>query len=327
MSARIHLLNPLRDTHSGSDLRTLRMFDVLREAGHDVHLWTPETADAGIRADYPVEQVRPWRLAWPSGGTLVIVGVYFRLGRWLRLARFERIVILYNTDQPDRLMKAIARAHWSGGARVEIVHTSAALREMSGMPGEVLESPVDLKPFLGIRRAEAGSGRPFVVGRVSRDCLKKHHVEDIALYRRLAARGVQVRILGGRCLSEQLGGVPNIELLEAGSVPVARFLQELDVFYYRTHENWFEAFGRVIFEAMAAGLPIVASRRGGYAAYLHNGEDALLFDSSAEALKQIQALIEAPARRAALGREARRSAQRICGEGLSERMLAVLCKP
>src|SRR5699024_11712161 len=35
------------------------------------------------------------------------------------------------------------------------------------------------------------------------------------------------------------------------------FLKSLDFFVYYTHPDWVEAFGRVIFEAMATGVPVI----------------------------------------------------------------------
>ena len=71
-----------------------------------------------------------------------------------------------------------------------------------------------------------------------------------------------------------LRGVQNVELLRAGAEEPAVFLRSLDCFVYRTSARWFEAYGRVIVEAMATGLPIVAGRDGGYTDYLRHGINA-----------------------------------------------------
>lgn len=85
-------------------------------------------------------------------------------------------------------------------------------------------------------------------------------------------------------------------------------MASLDCFFYRTRDDWFEAFGRVIFEAMAAGLPVVASSRGGYAHYLHSGEDSLVFSNTAEALAHLNALKQDRPRCLRLARNARLAA-------------------
>lgn len=72
---------------------------------------------------------------------------------------------------------------------------------------------------------------------------------------------------------------------------------------------WDEALGYVILEAMAAGVPVVASRVGGIPEVVRDGETGLLVpprDAGALA-RAIAALLDEPARRAAMGRTARRA--------------------
>ena len=59
------------------------------------------------------------------------------------------------------------------------------------------------------------------------------------------------------------------------------FLRTLDCFVYRTSESWFEAYGRVVIEAMATALPVVASPRGGYVQHLREDVNALLLRNGA----------------------------------------------
>jgi glycosyltransferase involved in cell wall biosynthesis len=173
------------------------------------------------------------------------------------------------------------------------------------------------------RPARAG----FTIGRMSRDDATKHHDEDASLYRMLAALGYRVRVMGGTCLAPQLAGTPNIELLHAGAEDPATFLRSLDCFYYRTNERWFEGFGRVVFEAMASGLPVVCSARGGYADYLEDGRDSMVFETTAQAVHAIFDLRANPKVRSAMGAAARRSARRIVGEDLHARTRRFLLAP
>ncbi|WP_110692604.1 glycosyltransferase [Salinicola halophyticus] len=65
-----------------------------------------------------------------------------------------------------------------------------------------------------------------------------------------------------------LGGADTVALMMGGQLPEnwsvsafgaehpREFLARYDVFVYYTHPDWVEAFGRVIFEAMAVGLPV-----------------------------------------------------------------------
>jgi glycosyltransferase involved in cell wall biosynthesis len=310
----VHLVNPLWDWNGGADRRTVETWRVLRPVG-DVHVWSEYAPAREFERCLPIRRIRPLRLSMPLGGTIVFVGVYFRIGHWIRLARPERVVVLYNTDQPDRLAKNLRRI--SGcGCPVEVVASSHALARRLGRRLPLLESPVDLTPFIGTARP---SRQPFTIGRLSRDNPTKHHDEDPELYRRLARAGCRVRIMGGTCLAEHLAGVPNIELLPAGAETSVAFLRSLDCFVYRTNERWFEGFGRVVFEALASGLPVVCSTKGGYADYLGTGRDCLLFDSTVEAIDQVLRLRDDAALRTRLSLAGPQTARAVVGDGLARR--------
>jgi glycosyltransferase involved in cell wall biosynthesis len=142
---------------------------------------------------------------------------------------------------------------------------------------------------------------------MSRDVVDKHHEGAPALYQRLISAGCSVRIMGGTILRKWIPDPPaGLELLPLCVEDSAAFMRGLDCFVYRTNDNWFETFGRVVFEAMACGLPVVAHRRGGYSHFLHDGEDALLFDTDEEAFGLVMRLKTDAALRARIARNARR---------------------
>ena len=116
----------------------------------------------------------------------------------------KRVVVIYNTDQPDRLVKNLRRIHGCG-ATPEVVSTSHALNDKLGQSLPVLESPIELSPFLAMSRVQKPRNRVFTVGRLSRDDVSKHHREDPELYRHLAESGCRVRIMGGTCLAAAAG--------------------------------------------------------------------------------------------------------------------------
>ena len=315
----MHLVNPLWDASGGSDWRTIDTWRLLR--GHaDVRLWS-EYSPATAFAQYPVSRINPWRLSLPRGGTLVFVGTYFRIGHWTRLASYERVVILYNTDQPDRLAKNGARLA-RAGHRVDVVYTSHALKRRHRGTGPVLESPIDVERFRPSCVARRGS--PYTVGRLSRDIRTKHHEEDPRLWRTLARAGLRVRLMGAQCLAPELAGEPNIELLPAGGEDPATFLRSLDCFVYRTSARWFEAYGRVVMEAMATGLPIVAGQHGGYADRLRDGVNAHVVRDTDEAIARVLAIAASPGEAARLGAAARRDAVALNAIELPPRTLALL---
>lgn len=316
---RLHLVNPLWDASGGADWRTIDTWRLLRRHA-DVHLWT-EYSPAKAFAQYPVRRIQPLQMRVPRGGTLVFVGVYFRIGHWTRLASFDRVVVIYNTDQPDRLAKNVTRLS-RAGHRVDVVYTSRALQRRHHGAGPVLESPIDVARFRPWRTARPP--RPFTVGRLSRDIRSKHHEEDPMLWRALASAGCRVRLMGATCLAAELAGTPNVELLPVNCEDPASFLRSLDCFVYRTSAHWFEAYGRVVMEAMATGLPVVAGERGGYADHLRNGVNAYVVASTDEAIERVAALSRSPAEAARIGAAARRDAIALNADELPRRTLELL---
>ncbi|MDT8860338.1 glycosyltransferase [Alkalihalobacillus sp. MEB130] len=102
-------------------------------------------------------------------------------------------------------------------------------------------------------------GRPKI-GRVSRDHYVKWPADPeelISIYP--TNNDYEVHVLGGGKTPEKiLGEIPsNWNVLKYGELDPKEFLAGLDVFVYFTHPDWVEAFGRVIIEAMAVGVPVI----------------------------------------------------------------------
>ena len=112
-------------------------------------------------------------------------------------------------------------------------------------------------------------------------------------------------------LEEELGGMESVELLPMGAQEAHLFLQGLDCFFYRTSEQYLEAWGRVVTEAMASGLPVVCHNRGGYAEIIEHGRNGFLFETQQEALQILLALKEDPALRERVGKAARQTAEEL----------------
>jgi len=315
---KVHIVNPLWDPCGGSEWRSIETWRLLRPHC-DARLWSEYEPAPELAGWVPHTRIAPWRLRIPRGGTLVFVGTYFRIGHWIRFAAPERVVLIYNTDQPDRLRKNLTRIA-SCGRSAEVLYTSPSLRRMEHGHGPVLESLVDPARFSYRLRSRE---RPFTVGRFSRDTLDKHHDEDGALWRALAAEGMRVRIMGGTCLAKRLAGVPNIELLAAGAEDPETFLHSLDCFVYRTADSWFEGFGRVVIEAMATGLPVVCGERGGYADFLTPGRDGVLVGSTAQAIEAARGIRDNPEQARRLGANAAWTAAML-HRGTVERTLHLL---
>jgi glycosyltransferase involved in cell wall biosynthesis len=131
---------------------------------------------------------------------------------------------------------------------------------------------------------------------------------------------VKVRIMGGTCLAPALEGVAGVELLAAGAESAPDFYRSLDAFVYRTGTA-IEGYGRVVLEAMASGLPVVAHHLGGYAEIIEHGRNGFLFHTQEQAYDAVMELHSSTALRAAMGAEGTRRAVGLHGPQAVEKEL------
>lgn len=303
---KIHLINPMED-YTGAELHTLNLHRILsRDA--EVTVWSEIRPDDRLADLVPIRRIDPWRGRLPIGGTTIFVGFYYSIGRWAAITPDRRRILVCNTDHVPSFQYFYRRISLFGNRPVELVHTSQAIKEMIGLPGWICPSPIDVSQF---QTETTPHGEPFTVGRHSRDHPQKHHDEAPQFYSRLLDAGCRVRLLGGTLLCDRLTACDRLELMQFGAEPSPVFLRKLDCFTYRTNDNFFEAYGRVVFEAMACGLPVVVHRRGGYSEFLTHGEDAFLFDTDDEAFDLIMRLKSDRDLRAKMGANARQRAERI----------------
>lgn len=305
----VHIINPFWGL-GGSERRALALFEALRRRCA-VSLWSDCDVHPQLREAYPIRKLAARRLRFPKTGTLVFVGAYFYVGKWVYLALPHRTILVYNTPTPEVFSARLQRLSLRGWREVEVVYASEWLKRETGHPGVVEPSLVDVEEF---RPGPAGSGTPpFTVGRLSRDVPEKHHPGDLAIYRRLAERGCRVRVLGGTCLREAGDVAGEVSLLHVGAEEPVAFLQDLDCLFYRTSPDWTEPFGRVVMEAMACGLPVVCEKRGGYVDVIEHGQNGFLFETDEEGLSLLLQLKEDVALRDTVGKAARRTMERMYG--------------
>ena len=323
----LHLLGRFNDFYAGAERELLDLQRLLSNR-RSVHLWS-EGGPHKSYASRGVETIQPFSHRFPKDGVLLIGGVHVRPGIWLKYTHFDRVIILYNLASHGPLFALIESIREATGLDPELVFPSHMLLHSVGLPGKVLRSLIDLRDFLGTAAARAAKpaysdARPFVVGRVSRDALDKHHPDDPALYRMLASQGVHLRIMGGTCLAPSLDGVQGIELLPAGAEPVPIFYASLDAVFYRTGAS-IEAYGRVVAEAMASGLPVVAHRRGGYVEIIEHGHCGFLVYTQEQAFDTVMALRASPELCAATGQNAVQKAFELHGSEAAESAVEFYC--
>ncbi len=306
----IHIINPMTDI-GGSELHAADMHRVLSRHAPTT-LWTEWAPHPELAARVPVRRISLARWRFPRHGVFLFVGAYFSIGRWWHWAQPERTLLLYNIVNRPRLERTLTRLTLDGRRAVEMIYASENLKADAGRPGIVEDSPIDLQMFAPVR---GRTGAEFVVGRASRDDPLKFAPEDPALFERLAGACFHVRIAGGTCLAERVAAHPRIELLGMLSpLALPRFMQGLDCFVYRTSAEWPEAYGRVVAEAMACGVPPIVTSTAGIAAHIEHGVNGFVADANEEVMDILLRLRDEPALHARIGAAARATMERRYGE-------------
>lgn len=305
----LHLINPMLQV-SGAELHTASLYRVLADHG-PVTLWGHRNAPPALRKLVPIRDVDALRLDFPRAGVLVVMGAYFPwfLRPWYFLTRPSRTILLYNLHDPQDLDTTRRLISRNGRRPVEMVYASEVLAREAGIPGCVENSPIDLAAFA--RPPRPHRGKQFVVGRCSRDVDFKYAESDPAVFRRLAESGCTVRLVGATCLRPALGSLPNVELWpEIAQHAVPEFLAGLDCFVYRTSSRFQEAYGRVVAEAMACGIPVIVESRVGASKHVEHGVSGFIANTDDEVIAAVERLRADPALRASMSASARASIAR-----------------
>lgn len=302
MSQPVHIVSSFHSAVGGSEWHALSLFEIL-SAYTDVTLWTEYKVDPAFVGRYPIRGIEPQRGVFPKAGNIVFVGVFMGIGPWLRSARPNRVIVFFNTPDYDRLDHVVEGIRSAGVANVDVCYQAEEFQSrFPQYPGPVHQSPIDLNRFQPQPKVHDG----FVVGRYSRDAPEKHHADDPDLYLRLADAGCRVRIMGGMCQKDLIAD-DRVEVSPAGAMPAPDFLAGLDCFLYRTRADLFEAFGRVVAESMACGVPVVAENRGGFTHLIEDGENGFLFQGNEDAFQKVMRLRNEPELRSAMSAKARES--------------------
>lgn len=321
---RVHIVNPFRNPFGGSEHRALVLYEQLRRHT-EVRLWSNAEANPHYAERFPIASIAAAEEAFPEGDTVVIVGAYFEAEAHFEQLRPRRLIYVYNTPSPNLFRERLEMAQRYAGVAPEIVYASEESARQIGLPGRIEASPIDLSRFHPRHRHEVSRPRGgFILGRMSRDVLQKHHPGDLTVYRKALRRGWQLRLMGATCLQNALAAAAasQIALLPCGAETPERFLATLDCFYYRVSESWTEAFGRVVLEAMAMGLPVVCDRRVGAARVIEDGVDGFVTRGGGEALALLQRLSHDPGLRAEIGGAARQKVEQVYSRDYEEELVA-----
>lgn len=262
-------------------------------------------------------------------------------GRLLAQSRAANVMNFHVTIEPAwflRSLGVLARAQRRSlgrfHARLAVSHVAArAGRTLYGGAYTVVPDGVDVERFRPPRdqagRDNADGVTILYVGRLEERKGVAHLLRAVA---RLQAQTPGVRLcIGGngpeREALERLAGelaLTDVQFL--GYVPgddLPGLLHSADIFCApATHA---ECFGRVLIEAMAAGLPVVAAANAGYAEVLaaHPGNLLAPPGDDRALAGALQALAAAPAYRRALGKRNVMAAQRYRWENVGAAIVEV----
>lgn len=307
-----HMVGYFDDPFSGAEQELLAIADLVATR-RSVELWSVVAPHSSF-GQRGIKHIQPFTRQFPHAGVLVWGGAHVPPAVWLKYTRFERIILHCNLASFERFFALIEVFREAAQLEPELVFVSKALQLTAGLPGRVIYSPMDIAPFLRVgEKRQFHANRPITIGRASRDAPDKHHPQDAMLYRMLAAKGWRIRIMGGMCLARQLEGVEGIELLSAGAESMVDFYESLDIFFYRTGTT-VDAYGRVVAEAMASGLPVVAGNAGGYAEVVMEGECGFLVASQEEAWDSLELLANSASKRKSMGVAGMMQAERLHGQ-------------
>lgn len=242
------------------------------------------------------------------------------------------------SDHPLVYRYALPLMQWVYARLHGHIFVSSALRDSlkSYVRGEsrVIPNGIDYRRFAsqGIKLIPAfNDGRPNIlfVGRLDERKGLPHLLRAFARVKG-AVPDVRLLVVGAFDKDDQAGLVRDTSDYDCRDVHfIGRVSEEELVRYYRTATLFCapstggESFGIVLLEAMAAGLPVMASDIPGYRSVLHDGVEGYLIPPGEEELlaSQLIALLRDPSRRRRMGAAGRATASRFDWKIIAPRVL------
>lgn len=339
----MHVMHELR--FGGMELGVVKLVNAMDRSriANSICSCRPATsAKARLASDIPL-----YELKRRDGNDPLLIGRLARLMRQVRphvvhthawgtlcegliAARLARVPIVVHGEHGTLNTRPRNRAvqRWAWGRTDQVLSVSSMLAERMareiGFPLEkilTIRNGVDLTRFGTADRHEARrafglEGDEIVVGTVGRLVPVKNQAMLIDAIDRLRQTGTRVTALiaGEGPLRQDLerqiaaAGLDNVRLL-GERTDVERVFAAFDVFVLTSVS---EGLSNTIQEAMASGLPVVATRVGGAEELVDEPRTGLLVPSQApDALAAaLVSLVQDPARRAAMGRAGRERAMR-----------------
>jgi glycosyltransferase involved in cell wall biosynthesis len=198
-----------------------------------------------------------------------------------------------------------------------------------------LQPKLLLAPLLGRAqpkgRIQLERNTPFTVGVLGGNPVRKGYLYLLEAWRRLNLPDARLLIRSSSDfsaypkLAELLRETPNVELIEY--VPnIAEFYARCDLFILPSMDD---GFGMALFEAMANGVPAIATRNCGASELLTSGIDGLVIDAGSveQMAEAIETMYRNEPRRQAVALAGQATVERISGATLYEDALCQLLAP
>lgn len=260
-----------------------------RRIGNTATLWSGAKDLAGTIDDPSLRVIDLERATQPSGGTLVLFGLNARVLLWLPAVAetFDAIVIALDAHDPAACVELLGRLPPAAIARIRFVARSAVVLDDLGLAGTV-----DPMLFYANVRAR-GPARRGARLRLGVFIPALGGAEDEARWQMLEwlrERGPFLRLLyAGRLPSRHL---PNAdEHLLALATDWTGWHDDLDALFYWGAEGHMRQYDRLVFEAAAAAMPVVADGFGDFGAVLAGRADCAQFFDAASARSAVIAML------------------------------------
>ncbi|MDB5512153.1 MAG: glycosyl transferase family 1 [Enterovirga sp.] len=274
-----------------------------------LHQWTrafsPAIFPVLLRSPHPLAvTLHDYFMACPNG-------VYYRFDRGepCRLTPLSAGCIVAPCDPRSaahkaiRVLRALATRFATAGRAFDVVHVSDRGAETLApfLPGSLRQHriPNPVAAERGPSAEVAQDGKIAFIGRLTRE----KGADLVAAAGRAA--GVPTMFIGeGPAADEILRIDPGAELLGWRSGDEVAALLRQRVLAVAAPSRWYETGPLTVYEAMAAGVPVVVSARAGAAETVRHGETGLVVEPELGPLTAAFGEISQPGRAARLGRAA-----------------------
>ena len=261
-------------------------------------------------------------------------GGYFALDRACPHVDFQEELVRQESEATGA--KFIPQPAWFRERQLEEYEIADAILVPSHYSGDTFpahqQSKLVLAPLLG-RASVHGEmhierNTPFTVGVLGGNPLRKGYRFLLEAWNRLRLPNARLQIRSSADfsqypkLAELLRTTPNVEILDY--IPdISEFYRRCDLFVLPSMDD---GFGMALFEAMANGVPSIATRNCGASEFLIDGEDGLIVDagSTDQLAAAIASLYENEERRQALAIAGRATVERISAASTYENALLEL---